>query len=144
LIAQRGSRRLPGPRRIESGRMMKRHTFALLCGLTLICGDAAAMEDKAGDPKPTAAPASSGLSQSKFLGLLYSEIAKRTPMNNTSGPGSATANFHIDAAGRIDKVTIARSSSVKHAELVRKILTGLQGPPPPAGSFEGSQTFNFH
>ncbi|MBY6242563.1 energy transducer TonB [Methylosinus sp. Sm6] len=125
---------------------MKRITLALLCGLPFLCGAAAAVEGKAGETKPAAAPpaAFSGLSQSKFLGLLYSEIAKRTPMNNTSGPGSATANFHIDAAGRVDKVTIARSSSAKHAELVRKILTGLQAPPPPAGSFEGSQTFNFH
>jgi hypothetical protein len=127
--------------------MMKRLTLALMCGLAVACVDATAMEDKAGETKPIAAPiahAPSGLSQSKFLGLLYSEIAKRTPMSNPSGPGSATASFHIDAAGRVDKVTIARSSSPKHAEIVRKILTGLQAPPPPAGSFDGSQTFNFH
>lgn len=129
---------------------MKRASLVLFCGLPLVCVGATAAEDKAGDAKPipgpaaAASPASSGLSQSKFLGLLYSEIAKRTPMSSKSGAGSATANFHIDATGRVDKVTIARSSSPKHAEIVRKILTGLQAPPPPAGSFDGTQTFNFH
>jgi hypothetical protein len=129
---------------------MKRASLVLFCGLPLLCAGATAAEDKAGEAKTIPAPAvatptvSSGLSQSKFLGLLYSEIAKRTPMSNASGAGSATANFHIDASGRVDKVTIARSSSAKHAEIVRKILIGLQAPPPPAGSFDGTQTFNFH
>lgn len=93
---------------------------------------------------PVAEAAPSGLSQSKFLGLLYSEIAKRTPTTNDAGPGSATASFHVDASGRIDKVTIAVSTSPAHAEIVRNILDGLQGPPPPGGSYDLSQTFNFH
>jgi len=110
--------------------------FSLLASAAQAAGDANA-------PAP-ATPAPSGLSQSKFLGLLYSEIAKRTPTTSPAGAGSATANFHIDAAGKVDKVTIAQSSSPKHAEIVRKILTGLETPPPPGGSFEGSQRFNFH
>ncbi|PWB83892.1 MAG: energy transducer TonB [Methylocystaceae bacterium] len=117
---------------------MKRTALALvLC----LCAGAGAAEEK--QPEQAAA-APSGLSQSKFLGLLYSEIAKRTPAKNEFGPGSATASFHVDASGRIDKVTIDPSSSPKHAEIVRDILTGLQGPPPPGGSFDGSQKFNFH
>jgi hypothetical protein len=124
---------------------MKRTILALSLSLPLVCS-AAAVETPAApgapaDPSPS--PAGSGLSQSKFLGLLYSEIAKRTP-TSSPGPGSASASFHIGASGRIDKVTIDQSSSPKHAEIVRKILTGLQGPPPPDGSFEGSQKFNFH
>ncbi|WP_246721978.1 energy transducer TonB [Methylosinus sp. H3A] len=127
---------------------MKRATLVLLLALPA-AGAFATEADKAGVPAAPAAPApattaSSGLSQSKFLGLLYSEIAKRTPTTSPAGAGSATANFHIDAAGKVDKVTIAQSSSPKHAEIVRKILTGLETPPPPGGSFEGSQRFNFH
>jgi protein TonB len=111
-------------------------TFALL----MLAGAARA----AGESSPVTPPAPpSGLSQSKFLGLLYSEIAKRTP-TVSPGPGSATASFHIDASGKLDRVTIAQASSAKHGEIVRKILTGLQVPPPPTGSFEGSQKFNFH
>ncbi|WP_245278237.1 energy transducer TonB [Methylosinus sp. PW1] len=128
--------------------MMKRATLVLLLALPA----AGALATEADKPGASAAPAaaapattaSSGLSQSKFLGLLYSEIAKRTPMTSPAGPGSATASFHIDAAGKIDKVTIAQSSSPKHADIVRKILSGLIAPPPPGGSFEGSQRFNFH
>jgi hypothetical protein len=107
---------------------------ALLC---LCAGAAGAAEES----KPDAV---SGLSQSKFLGLLYSEIAKRTPTTSEAGPGSATANFHIAASGRVDNVTIVASTSPAHAEIARKILDGLQGPPPPGGSFDVSQKFNFH
>jgi len=130
--------------------MMKRATLVLLFALPA-AGAFATEADKASAPSAPAlttpaltTPAPSGLSQSKYLGLLYSEIAKRTPTASPAGAGSATANFHIDAAGKVDKVTIAQSSSPKHADIVRKILTGLETPPPPGGSFEGSQRFNFH
>lgn len=119
---------------------MKRAALATI--MCLCAGAVGAAEEK--QPASAVAPAPSGLSQSKFLGLLYSEIAKRTPTKNDAGPGSATANFHVDAAGRVDKVIIAASTSPAHAEIVRKILAGLQGPPPPSGSFDGSQKFNFH
>lgn len=125
---------------------MRRLVFTL--ALLPLAGAAHAAGDSSpAAPPPGLAPApapASGLSQSKFLGLLYSEIAKRTPTVSPAGPGSATASFHIDASGKVDRVTIAQASSVKHGEVVRKILTGLQGPPPPTGSFEGSQKFNFH
>lgn len=132
---------------------MKRAILALMLVLPLpgLAAAAAEQEKKpdapAATPPAVAAPVESspaGLSQSKFLGLLYSEIAKRTPATNHSGRGSATASFHVDASGRVDKVTIAQSTSPTHAEIVRKILTGLQGPPPPGGSFDLSQKFNFH
>lgn len=125
--------------------MKRGATLALLLALSAF-GACATEADKSAAPAATApaTTASSGLSQSKFLGLLYSEIAKRTPTASPAGPGSATAHFHIGAAGKVDRVTIARSSSPKHAEIVRKILTGLEVPPPPGGSFDGSQRFNFH
>ncbi|MGA9825398.1 MAG: hypothetical protein WBQ53_11255, partial [Methylocystis sp.] len=40
---------------------------------------------EAATPAPAAAPAA--LSQSKFLGLLYSEIARHTPPENKAGAG---------------------------------------------------------
>jgi hypothetical protein len=103
------------------------------------------------DVKPTAAPApalavapAAAMSQSKFFGLLYSEIAKRTPQDNAAGPGDVAASFHVGAAGKIDKVTIDTSTSPAHAEIVKKILGAVQTPPPPGGSFEASQNFKFH
>jgi len=44
----------------------------------------------------------------------------------------------------VDKVTIDKSSSPAHAELVRKILGSVQAPPPPGGSMDVGQTFKFH
>jgi len=98
-------------------------------------------------PKPaaaTASPAPAGtMSESKFLGALYSEIAKRTPEENAAGPGEVTASFHVAANGRIDKVTIDRTSSQAHAEIVKKILASVAAPPPPGGSMDVGQTFRF-
>lgn len=131
--------------------MMKRTALAtILCLLAGAVGGVKAEDKKQPEPAattaaPAAAPASpSGLSQSKFLGLLYSEIARRTPKKSEAGPGSATASFHVAASGQIDKVTISSATSPAHGNIVRKILIGLQGPPPPGGSFELSQTFKFH
>lgn len=91
-----------------------------------------------------AAPAPAGtMSESKFLSALYSEIAKHTPQENASGPGEVTASFHVNAAGKIDKVTIDKTTSPAHAEIVKKILASVAAPPPPGGSMDVGQTFRF-
>jgi outer membrane biosynthesis protein TonB len=110
---------------------------------------AAAAKPKASANAPAAAAkprhaATSSMSQSKFLGLLYSEIAKHTPKDNKSGPGAVTASFRVNASGRIDNVSITNSSSAAHASIVRKILASVQAPPPPNGAFDVSQSFKFH
>ena len=94
-------------------------------------------------PAP-AAEAPAALSQSKFLGLLYSEIARRTPPENKAGAGDVAASFHVNAQGKINKVVIENTTSAAHAEIVKKILAGVQAPPPPGGSFDVSQKFKFH
>jgi len=94
--------------------------------------------------KPHVAAAPRTMSQSKFLGLLYSEIAKRTPKDNKAGPGAVAASFRVNASGKIMHVSITNSTSPTHAEIVKKILAGVQAPPPPSGSFEASQNFKFH
>jgi outer membrane biosynthesis protein TonB len=98
-------------------------------------------------PATTAKPrhaAASSMSQSKFLGLLYSEIAKHTPKDDKSGPGSVTASFRVNASGKIDNISITNSTSAAHASIVKKILASVQAPPPPNGSFDVSQNFKFH
>lgn len=92
-------------------------------------------------PAPAAAPA---LSESKFLGVLYAEIVKRTPKESPAGAGEVTASFHVNGAGKIDKVTIDKTTSPALAELVRKILADVVTPPPPGGSMDVGQTFKFH
>lgn len=96
---------------------------------------------------PAAAPASPAapvMSESKFLGALYSEIEKHTPVENTLGDGEVTASFHVNAAGRIDRVVIDKSSSPTHAAAVKQILGAVVAPPPPGGSMDVGQTFKFH
>ncbi|QGM99557.1 energy transducer TonB [Methylocystis parvus] len=94
--------------------------------------------------KPAAAaPAGSGMSESKYLSVLYAEIAKHTPENNLAGPGEVTASFIVGASGRVDKVTIDKTSSPAHAEIVKKILAEVVTPPPPGGPMDVGQTFKF-
>jgi hypothetical protein len=121
---------------------MKRLIVAIV--LALAAQVARAEEAKPLAAAPAAASPSASMSQSKFLGLLYSEIAKRTPEDNPAGPGEVTASFIVNAQGKVDKVTIDKSSSPAHAELVRKILGSVQAPPPPGGSMDVGQTFKFH
>jgi hypothetical protein len=91
---------------------------------------------------PAAPPAA--LSESKFLSLLYSEIAKHTPEDSPAGPGEVTASFIVGPAGRIVKVTIDKTTSPAHAEVVKKILSEVVTPPPPGGSMDVGQTFRFY
>ncbi|MFO1103215.1 MAG: energy transducer TonB [Methylocystis sp.] len=93
-----------------------------------------------GATAPTAAPA---MSESKFLGALYAAIAKQTPAESPAGEGQVTASFHVNAQGKIDKVTIDKTTSPALAEAVKKILLTVEAPPPPGGSMEVGQTFMF-
>ena len=103
-------------------------------------------------PKPAAPPTARGavapaaapaMSESKFLGALYAAIAKRTPSESPAGEGEVTASFHVNAQGKIDKVTIDKTTSPSLAEAVKKILSSVQAPPPPGGSMDVGQTFKF-
>jgi TonB family protein len=84
------------------------------------------------------------MSQSKFLGALYAEIARHTPAKSPAGAGEVTASFHVNAQGRVDKVAIEKSTSETLAKAVKKILAAVQAPPPPGGEFDASQGFRFH
>lgn len=95
-------------------------------------------------PSNTAPAPQSTLSESKFLSALYAEIARRTPQDNALGEGEVTTSFHINANGRVDKVTIEKSTSPLFSEAVKKILASVEAPPPPGGSMDIGQTFKFH
>lgn len=107
----------------------------------------AAPAQKPASPPPAAASvapaAQAGMSQSKYLSALYSEIAKRTPQDNAAGPGEVTASFVVGPTGKVEKVTIDKTTSPAHAEIVKKILAGVTAPPPPGGSMDVGQTFRF-
>jgi outer membrane biosynthesis protein TonB len=83
------------------------------------------------------------MSESKFLGALYAAIAKQTPAESPAGDGQVTASFHVNAQGKIDKVTIDKTTSPVLAEAVKKILLTVEAPPPPGGSMDVGQTFMF-
>ncbi len=91
-----------------------------------------------------ASPAPGALSQSKFLGMLYAEIARHTPSENTAGEGEVATSFHVNAQGKIDRIVIDKTTSDAHAEMVRKILGEVRAPPPPGGGLDVGQNFKFH
>lgn len=102
--------------------------------------NAAAPAATGGAAAPAAAPV---MSESKFLGALYTAIAKRTPSESPAGDGEVTASFRVNAQGKIDKVTIDKTTSPALAEAVKKILSSVEAPPPPGGSMDVGQTFKF-
>ncbi len=98
-------------------------------------------------PKPGAALTSTApttMSQSKFLGLLYAEIARHTPEDNADGEGEVQASFHVNAQGLIDKVSIEKTTNSALGDAVKKILAAVRAPPPPGGEMDISQNFKFH
>ena len=102
-------------------------------------------------PKPaeTASPAPAKeepRSESKFLAALYAEIAKQSAAEEEKelGEGETTASFHVDASGKIDKVTIDKTTSEAHAAAVKRILAQVAAPRPPGGGMDIGQTFKFH
>jgi hypothetical protein len=121
---------------------MSRRTAIIVLLVSLTAASAGAQESTLA---PQAAAPAPVLSQSKFLGLLYAEIAKRIPEKNRLGAGEVKASYHVNPQGKIDRVVIEKASTPAHAELVKKILASVQGPPPPAnGDPDISQTFKFH
>jgi outer membrane biosynthesis protein TonB len=102
-------------------------------------------------PKPaetaaTAPPQEEIRSESKFLAVLYAEIARQSASEEEKelGEGETTASFHIDATGKIDKVTIDKTTSEAHAAAVKRILALVKVPRPPGGGMDVGQTFKFH
>ncbi len=85
-------------------------------------------------------------SESKFLAALYAEIAKQSASEEEKelGEGETTASFHVDATGKIDKVTIDKTTSELHAAAVKRILAQVTAPRPPGGGMDIGQTFKFH
>ncbi|CAN3992412.1 TonB C-terminal domain-containing protein [Methylocystis bryophila] len=102
-------------------------------------------------PKPAettaAAPPQEEIrSESKFLAVLYAEIAKQSASEEEKelGEGQASASFHVDANGKIDKVTIDNTTSEAHSAAVKRILAQVKVPRPPNGGMDIGQTFKFH
>lgn len=138
--------------------MYARHWAFGAVGALAMLGAAQAEEAKpAATPAPLTPPApatsaveanasapSGVMSQSKFLSALYSEIAKHTPEKSPAGAGEVTASFHVNAAGKVDKVTIDKASSPALGEAVKKILASVSAPPPPGGGMDVGQTFRFN
>ena len=115
-----------------------------VCFTFLAFTGVAVAESRNPAPVGAAPPAAPVISESKFLGALYSEIEKHTPTENALGDGEVTASFHVNATGRIDKVAIDKTSSPAHAAAVKQILGAVVAPPPPGGSMDVGQTFKFH
>ncbi len=110
---------------------------------------AAAAAPAAPKPAETASPAPAKeepRSESKFLAALYAEIAKQSAAEEEKelGEGETTASFHVDATGKIDKVTIDKTTSEAHAAAVKRILAQVTAPRPPGGGMDVGQTFKFH
>jgi hypothetical protein len=67
-----------------------------------------------------------------YLKRMFAELEKRKTKALT--PHGVIATLHVDDAGRVDEVRIARASSPKQAQIAYRLLYGMQAPPPPNGA----------
>jgi TonB family protein len=74
---------------------------------------------------------------------LMAAIRAKTPPRLSFGPGHAMVAFHIGPTGRVNKATVVSASSALHGAAALKIMSTVRTPPPPKGSFDGTQRFKF-
>ena len=83
------------------------------------------------------------LSIEAYKRLIAGKIAARAGGKNPHGAGEVVAAFRVNDDGKIDQITIKKSSNPALADHVRKILSGVKAPPPPEGPILLGQPFNF-
>lgn len=84
-----------------------------------------------------------GMSRASYAGLLAAAIARHVPSVSSLGHGTASCSFHVGPGGGMGGVSCSGSSG-SHASLLRSAIYATHAPPPPGGSFFGSQTVQFH
>jgi hypothetical protein len=84
-------------------------------------------------------------SQAAYIRLLAAEFRRHVPKRGADvHAGWIEVVFEVGASGRVVSHRVTKAQNRKELEpVVRRILAAVQAPPPPGGSFKGSQTFNF-
>jgi hypothetical protein len=79
-----------------------------------------------------------------YLRLLSAEIRRRTPSSADIEADSAEVVFTVGASGRIVDYKFKTTPNQKEVEpFIRRIMTSVQMPPPPAGPLTVTQKFHF-
>ena len=94
--------------------------------------------EKEGRKKPK-----STLSLPAYKALIASKIAARARGKNPGGAGEVQATFRVNDEGKIDQIQIKKSTNPALAAHVKKILSGIEAPPPPEGAIILGQPFKF-
>jgi hypothetical protein len=78
-----------------------------------------------------------------YAKILASEIRRHTPKISSSHPGAVTVAFTVGASGRVVSHRVKHASNPALVAAVDRILSSIQTPPPPGGSFSAEQEFRF-
>jgi outer membrane biosynthesis protein TonB len=78
-----------------------------------------------------------------YAKTLASEIRRHTPKIASRESGVVTVAFTVGASGRVVSHTVKHASNPALIAAVDKILSSIQTPPPPGGSFSAEQEFRF-
>lgn len=80
----------------------------------------------------------------KFKSKVSRLIALRAHNLQSVGDGYASTSFRVNEMGNIDSISIKSSSSPKHAEAAKKILSGVHAGSSPDVPILLNQNFRFH
>ncbi|WP_162009728.1 TonB C-terminal domain-containing protein [Methylocystis heyeri] len=78
-----------------------------------------------------------------YAKTLAAEIRRHTPKIASQESGVVTVAFTVGASGRVVSHTVKHASNPALVAAVGKILSSIQTPPPPGGSFTAEQEFRF-
>lgn len=79
----------------------------------------------------------------KYKSKLALAIASQARKQGSVGNGYATISFRIMDNGTVTGVVVKSSSSSKHAETARRIVSNIHAGPPPGGEIFLNQRFQF-
>lgn len=91
-----------------------------------------------------AAEQKSALSKKAYVKLLAAELRRHTPVASDALTGSVHVAFTVGASGRVVSHKVQSSSNPALEPVIGHILASVHTPPPPGGSFNAVQEFNFH
>ena len=80
----------------------------------------------------------------KYKSKVALAIASQARKQGSVGNGYAAVSFRIADNGTVTGVVVKSSSSPKHAETARRIVSGIHAGPPPGGEISLNQRFQFN
>lgn len=102
------------------------------------------LQKRSGASKEKLRPKASHKELAIYKSKVATAIASQARKQGLVGNGYAAVSFRIDDNGAVTGVVVKSSSSPKHAETARRIVSSIHAEPPPGGEILLNQRFQFN